>query len=307
MKQLFFCLLLLANVFAFAADSQTSPSTYIHEHPIIPKMVGLAGGTFKMGCVSGEGCRDGERVRALTLSPFRISQYEITIGQYMSCVEAGECKQPVWLDEKGRKKFFLQDLWADNAFDNPNHPIVGVSWTEALHYTRWLRTLTGEHYRLPTDAEWEYAARGGIEMFTASKPYANQDWPLDYSKDPHLWLIGFKVNGGNSAGKDGYYYLAPVGSYPPNNYGLYDMQGNVAEWCWEAVNNLVNNGEYEYDSSHDPVGLSDLSPDMLHVTRGGGWSSNPEDLRIPRRIPVPDIPAEDIGFRVVISHPIEDD
>lgn len=153
-------------------------------------------------------------------------------------------------------------------------PITGVSWFEAIGYAEWLSAHTGSQWRLPTESEWEYACRAGTEtpFFTGHDISADQANYL-YTEE------GSKIGPGK---------LQPVGSYPPNAFGLYDMHGNVSEWTqdlWRA--------SYETKAEVD---------ETRRVVRGGGWDYLPRLLRSSWRDSLPpDTRRDDLGFRLVVE------
>jgi formylglycine-generating enzyme required for sulfatase activity len=165
-----------------------------------PEMVSVRGGTFTMGCTSDNrsDCGDYEwPAHLVTLSDFQIGKYEVTQGQW----EAVMGNNP-------------------NTFSGcPSCPVEDVSWNEVQEFIRKLNALTGKRYRLPTEAEWEYAARGG-----------NQS-------------RGYKYSGSNDPGSVAWYEansekkIHPVGQKSPNELGIYDMSGNIMEWCEDQVDN----------------------------------------------------------------------
>ena len=115
-------------------------------------MVRIPAGSFRMGCVSGKDCNDNEKpVHTVHITSFELGKYEVTFAQYDTCVNDGGCRHKP--DDRG---------WGRG-----NRPVINVSWEDAQAYVKWLSAKTGEHYRLPSEAEWEYAARGGT-----SGPYS---------------------------------------------------------------------------------------------------------------------------------------
>jgi Uncharacterized conserved protein len=193
-------------------------------HPAEPEIVFVEGGTFMMGCSSEQGkdCKDDERPQhEVTLSSFNISKYLVTQRQWKLLL--GE-------EPSGKKK-------CDNL------PVEDVSWNDTQKFITALNAATGKNYRLPTEAEWEYAARGG----TKSKGYK-------YSGSNNLVDVAWFDKGG--------YSLEPVGTKQPNELGIYDMSGNVWEWCNDWAE------EYTASPQRDPKGPS--SGDF-RVMRGGGW------------------------------------
>ena len=204
-------------------------------------------------------------VHTVELNAFYMDKYEVTVGQYKQFVSA-----------TGHRS--LSD-WISNYSPTDNHPVVGVSWDDATAYAKW----SGK--RLPTEAEWEYAARGGLE----GKKYPWGD-PISTSQ----------ANYGNYVGK-----TVPVGSYSANGYGLYDMAGNVYEWC----SDWYDENYYSSSPSRNPQGPSSGS---YRVLRGGSWDDNTFDsswvfnLRVAYRnysIPSVTFNLNIIGFRCVSGFP----
>ncbi|MCD8539034.1 MAG: formylglycine-generating enzyme family protein [Leadbetterella sp.] len=159
--------------------------------------------------------------------------------------------------------------WADQ------QPIANISWTEAVAYCSWLSRKTGKKYRLPTEAEWEYAAKGGKK----SKGYK-------YSGSQWLDSVGwFNTNCGGKT--------HPVAQKKPNELGLYDMSGNVVEWCQDWF------GPYSPSPQSDPQGPGEGSN---RVQRGGSWSVTPQLCSVSIRfIRVPALRNSNVGFRLARS------
>ena len=207
------------------------------------EMVVIPGGRFRMGCQSDDGdCYEDEKpVREVRIASFALSKHEVTFAQWDACVSGGGCGgyRP---DDEGRGR--------------ADRPVVNVSWKDAQAYVSWLSRQTGEDYRLPTEAEWEYAARAG----TTTK----------YSWGDEIGQNRANCRGCGSRWDNS--ETAPVGSFPANAWGLHDMHGNVWEWvqdCW--------NGSY----AGAPVdGSAWLSGDCSErVLRGGSWINYPGYLR----------------------------
>lgn len=227
--------------------------------------VHVDGGTFDMGCMelfSNDCIEDELPVRRITLDSYDIGAFEITQKQWEKVMgstvqDQGNIFQP------GES---LNGWGAD-------YPMYCVSWEEAQIFCKELGRLTGNTYRLPTEAEWEYAARGG-------KKCEN----FKYSGGNSLDLVGwYQENGGGE--------VHPVGSRIPNSLGIYDMTGNVWEWCqdWGDV--------YDENDTWNPQGPSG---GQYRVCRGGSYACNAWDCRVTRRIGgMPSDHYGDLGFRIV--------
>ena len=207
-----------------------------------PQMAVLPAGSFRMGCLSNDGdCEDYEKpVHSVTIPrPFAVSVHEVTFEDYDRFARASGADMP---DDEG---------WGRG-----RRPVINVLWKDAKRYVAWLSSQTGEEYRLLSEAEWEYAARAG----TATK----YSWGDEVGRN--------RANCNDYRCGDRWEKTAPVGSFEPNAFGLYDMHGNVWEWvadCW--------NGSYEgapFDGSAWMQGYCEM-----RVLRGGYWFNDPRTLR----------------------------
>lgn len=211
-------------------------------------MVFVNGGTFLMG--SNEGREHEHPVHKVTLSDYYISRYEVTVVEYLAFVEATNSHHPEWLEPGS--KYNIHTGTYDNykrsgdALTNPNHPITGVSWRDANAYCKWLSNKEELSYRLPTEAEWEFAARGG----NANRGYLN---PGSDTLDHVAW---YRDNSGN--------HTHPIGQKAPNELGLYDMAGNVCEWVADLY------GMYSAEAQTNPTGPNKGNGIIF---RGGGFSN----------------------------------
>ncbi|OQW38840.1 MAG: hypothetical protein A4S08_08735 [Proteobacteria bacterium SG_bin4] len=256
-----------------------------------PVMVMIKPGRFEMGSPSDEeGRSDDEGPRhAVTIpKPFAISRCEITVGQFRQFVEDKDYHQgKVYLttaEQSGKECYFWdaekkqadrspERNWKNAGFEqSDDHPVVCVSWDDAQAYVKWLSQRTGAVYRLPTEAEWEYAARAG----TPTARYYQDDRQCDYANG--LGQEGKSIADSGwvlAECSDGHVYTAPVASYGENQFGLFDMLGNVWEWtrdCWhDNYGNAPGDGSAWLDRDDGDCNR--------RVVRGGSWGGSPRGLR----------------------------
>ena len=231
-----------------------------------PEMVVIPSGSFRMGCVSGQGCNDDAKpVHDVRIAqPFALSKHEVTFADWDACVSAEGCNS------------YRPD---DRGWGRGSRPVIYVSWADAQTYVSWLSQQTGEEYRLPSESEWEYAARAGT---TTKYFWGNQIGHNRANCDGcgSRWsgLFGRRT--------------APVGSFSPNSWGIHDMQGNVREWvedCW-------NHSYIGAPSGGEPWISGDCS---RRVLRGGSSASFPWKLGSANRVGFTKSSRwEYVGFRV---------
>jgi formylglycine-generating enzyme required for sulfatase activity len=231
-------------------------NTYTQSYP---EMVTVEGGTFTMGDTEMDGNKIELPTHQVTLKTFKIAKTETTVLQWRVYCDATGTKMPK------SPIYGLKD----------NNPIVNVNYEDVMEYCGWLSKKTGKLYRLPTEAEWEYAARGGNK----SKGYK-------YSGGQKLDLVGWF--GDNSSGQENL-----VGLKTPNELGIYDMSGNVMEWCLDWF------GEYKASPETNPKGASTGDGRVL---RGGSYNLPATNCRVAARTSnEPDFRFDFAGFRVVLS------
>ena len=225
-----------------------------------PGMVALRGGEFRRGDLQGDGDSDEQNPQIVKLKPFAIGMYEVTFDEYDRFSSSTRHELP---DDQG---------WGRS-----RRPVINVSWENANAFTEWLSQQTGERYRLPTDAEWEYAARGGT---------ATRFWWGDQVSEGNANCAECKSlwDGEKSS---------PVGSFDPNPFGLHDTAGNVFEWVADCWNDSFSAAPAD-GSALDKPGCG------VRVIRGGAWSFPPTEIRSANRWRnFQSRRSDDTGFRVV--------
>ncbi|MCI0691139.1 SUMF1/EgtB/PvdO family nonheme iron enzyme [candidate division KSB1 bacterium] len=212
-------------------------------------MVLIPAGSFMMGSDDmGSDDYDSEKpVHQVYIDDFYMDKYEVTVAQYQKFLNANP-------------KQSKPDHW-DEQLQNSNRPVVYVSWNDAVTYCEWLSKQRGKRVRLPTEAEWEYAARGGL----SGKKYP---WGDEISQSLANYNNPWNAEWSQGAGK----YLREVGSYAKNGYGLYDMAGNVWEWCED----WYDENYYKNSPSRNPKGPTS---GKSRVLRGGSWYNYPQYVR----------------------------
>jgi formylglycine-generating enzyme required for sulfatase activity len=261
-----------------------------------PEMVALPAGEFRMGSPaneSGHTAAEGPQID-VTLPAFAIGKYPVTRGEFAAFVQASgyQPAQRCWTD-LGGGKFDFSDAadWRHPGFAQTDRdPVVCVSWQDAAAYARWLAKKAGKAYRLPSESEWEYAARAGTRT---SRYWGDAD--RDFCSYGNIADRAAKRKYANwtiVACDDGYAFTAPVGSFKPNRFGLYDMLGNAKQWTADCgggdLTKMPTDGSPREDS-----GCTD------HSVRGSGWDGLPNTSRAAYREHGPaDYAAFNYGFRV---------
>ena len=256
-------------------------------------MVFIPAGQFQMGSEAEDADDDEQPVHTVHLEAFYMDKYEVTNAQFKTFVDANS----QWQKDKIEDKFHDDDYyllhWNGNNYPEgkANHPVTQVNWYAAMAYAAW----AGK--RLPTEAEWEYAARGGLAGQTY--PWGNTITPADANYDFHVRDIPYYFKAGETT---------PVGQYAANGYGLYDMVGNAWEWCLD---------EYDADfyarshNSRNPISgaktiqwlldnFTSIPTNSWRVLRGGSLDLSARFLRVASRYKsTPTIPSAFRGFRCV--------
>jgi formylglycine-generating enzyme required for sulfatase activity len=214
-------------------------------------MVVVPAGSFTMGSPSSEAGREsdeGPEHQVTIANAFAVGKFEVTFAEWDACLSDGACDgyEP-----------------SDSGWGKGNRPVIHVSWNDAQSYLTWLSRKTGKQYRLLSESEWEYAARAGTTTpfhwgDTASHDnanYGNDVCCMGLAKGPDMWEN-----------------TSPVGSFPPNAFGLYDMSGNVWEWTADCQNK-------GYDGAPSDGAAWSTGDCSMHVMRGGSWFSDPAFAR----------------------------
>ena len=229
------------------ADHTLRIGEIFRDCPDCPEMVVLPAGGFDMGSPPeeiGRAADEGPVHRVEIARPFAIGRYEITFAQWDRCFAAGGCRHRP----------------DDNGWGRADRPVINISWRDATEFVAWLAEATGQPYRLPSEAEWEYAARAGT---ATARPWGEAIG---------TGLANCRGCGGDWDGRQ----TAPVGHFPPNAFGLYDMLGNVWEDtadCWHAG----------YDGAPADGSAWREGDCRRRVMRGGAWSVLPAYVRSANR------------------------
>lgn len=240
-------------------QSQTTNKTHIDPATAM-EFVYVPGGCFQMGSPSSDLQRreNEEPVHEVCLDAFYMGKHEVTGGQYKSV-----------MGEVPRIK------------SGSNYPVDELSWNDAQSFINKLNSISKKNYRLPTEAEWEYAARAGTTT------------PFCFGNN----ILTSQANFGGNFTRDGKKYKSQaqtVGSYPPNSFGLYDMHGNVWEWCQDWYNKDYYKSSFNKNPSGPPSGSE-------RIARGGSGLNYPKDLRSASRFGFdPDYRSNFFGFRLVL-------
>lgn len=238
-----------------------------------PALVPIPAGCFLMGCDTGQ---DNEKpVHRVWIDEFLLAACQVTNAEYDRFLRDTQTQPP--------------PFWSDPAFSHPEQPVVGVSWHAAVRYCEWLSQRTGRTFRLPTEAEWERAARGGNIRGDNIEESALFPW----GDTPPQSLPGY-ADRCAAHWKSG---PEPVGRAEPNAYGLYNMCDNVHEWCsdWFAP------GYYAVSPERNPRGPE---TGTRRASRGGSWRHHIKMSRCAARSSIPpEFQYADYGFRVACNNP----
>lgn len=261
----------------FELPRSAPPEEFINSAGITMRRI--PAGEFRMGSPALEAGRDktSETLHTVQISkPFYIGAYEVTRGQFAKFVQSENYLTEAEISRSGGYGFNETTLeeegpnpaynWKNLGFaQNDDHPVANVTWNDAQRFCRYLSDKEGRMYRLPTEAEWEYACRAG-----EASAFYNGENPEAVAMIGNVGDAAYASRKADARGwaitaNDGFVFTAPVGRYRPNAFGLYDMIGNVSEWCSDWYGSTY----YEMSPAADPRGPNAGS---YRVIRGGCWN-----------------------------------
>jgi formylglycine-generating enzyme required for sulfatase activity len=274
-----FALLVLLSAHAGAQRKQTDDSgngRVLRDCAACPEMVVLPAGEFMMGSPeseAGRGRNEGPQ-RKVAIRSFAMGKFEVTFAQWDACAAEGGCKhQP-----------------GDETWGRGRRPVINVSWQDATEFAGWLARKTGQPYRLPSEAEWEYAARGVTSA-------AEQHTPFSTGPTINYQQANYDANFIYGDGKMGIYRqkTVEVGTFRRNAFGLHDMHGNVWEWVQDCYRDSYRGAPGD--------GSAVVARDCgLRILRGGSWNYFPKLLRSAYRYATPpEVRLDMVGLRVARS------
>jgi formylglycine-generating enzyme required for sulfatase activity len=246
-----------------------------HLNFTLPDMIDIPAGEFEMGCVSTIDCKPREKpVHKVIVPAFQMAKTEVTAELWAACVKAKGCSHEP----------------ENNGWTELGMPVRYVSWDDVQVFITWLNSATGDHYRLPSEAEWEYAARAGTETpFNTGMCITDQQANFEGN--------AFKAAGCSQEGKNRKRVVA-VASFSANAFGLHDMHGNVWEWtddCWHQ--------NYDDAPTDGSVWSGSASECERHTMRGGTWHGAVDYMRSAYRFRYPrEIRTGGLGFRLARSY-----
>jgi formylglycine-generating enzyme required for sulfatase activity len=281
------------------------PKDAFRECADCPEMVVVPAGSFTMGSPKDEGGRndnEGPQHVVTIARPFAVGKLHVTVDQFAAfardSLHEAKVAGCVTYAEGGKEEERSDRSWGNTGFPQESgHPVVCLDWEDAKAYVGWLVKKTGKPYRLLTEAEWEYAARG--RTAPGAHPrfwFGNDVKDLCRHGNGLDKTAGYTIPGAKDLSQlapcdDGYAYTAPAGHYAPNAFGLYDMAGNALQWTEDCLSD---------DYKGAPTNGSAFQTGFCgfgHVIRGGSWNDNPRRLRAAQREWARG-PIVTVGFRV---------
>ena len=272
-------LLILASLSSLAeAQRKTADGSgrVFRDCSACPEMVVLPAGEFMMGSPESERGRDKNEgpQRKVAVPSFAMGKHEVTFAQWDACVAESGCTHKA----------------GDEGWGRGQRPVINVSWHDATAFVAWLTRKTGKTYRLPTEAEWEYAARGVTKAEAPHLPFATGA-TINYQQ------ANYDANFRYGGGAPGIFRqkTVVVGTFRKNAFGLHDVHGNVWEWVQDCYRDSYEGAPTD--------GSAVVAPDCgLRVLRGGAWNYHPQLLRSAYRYATaPKVRLEIAGFRVACS------
>ena len=289
-KLIYLCCIVALITISSSAPINLKPLKTFRDCPECPEMIVIPAGSFMMGCLENDSsCSPQEKpLREIKIRQFAAGKFDVTRGEWRAFVAAtnrptsGGCVASALPIDSLHTPWDLNPSasWKNLGFtQDDSHPVVCITWNDAQEYIRWLSKKTGADYRLLTEAEWEYAARAGTTTpfpwgSTATHEYAN------YGRD--------NCCEGRQLGDDQWTFTSPVGSFPPNAFGLYDMNGNVLQYVQDCFANSYSahptdgtayTGSIELKMTERFSWMDGKNSCSFHMIRGGCWGDPPEMIR----------------------------
>ena len=266
-----------AKTHAAKAPAAEASAKSFRDCPNCPEMVVIPAGEFLMGSPESERGRskdEGPQHPVTFAKPFAAGKFEVTFNEWDACVADKGCTYTP----------------GDEGWGRGRHPVINLSWNDIQQYTAWLSKKTGKDYRLLSESEWEYAARGITKTSDASTPFSTGQ-TISYKQ------ANYDANFTYGSGQQGAYRqkTTDAGSFPKNAFGLYDMHGNVWEWVEDCY-------KPSYEGAPSDGSPVTAAPCDLRILRGGAWNYYPKLLRSAYRYATPPgIRLNNFGFRVARS------
>jgi serine/threonine-protein kinase PpkA len=278
---------------------------------LAPQLVAIPAGCFQMGSPDSEAGHNADEVlHRVCVKGFQLASHELTFIEfkhfvvatnYLTDAEKNTTESGCWSYEKDPEKPWDWRTWASwkhpiqGAFVFKDYPVTCVSSNDVTAYIAWLNKETGQLYRLPTEAEWEYAARAGT--VTARYWGNNPDISCGYANVADVTQSGSAQWPEMHKCQDGHFFATKVGSLQANNFGLHDMLGNVGEWTCSKYEEKYTGGEAQC------IPQNGISEEVFIAIRGGAWNADPSRLRAAYRTSVtPWTRQANLGFRLVKEH-----
>jgi formylglycine-generating enzyme required for sulfatase activity len=263
--------------------------TEIIKIELVGEFVSISAGSGCMGDRTGDGEADEQPAHQTRISAFLLARYEVTRGQFAHFVaatgyvtdaerEGSQQSGCMGVDpEEWSFKYRADWNWRSPGFEQAeNHPVVCVSYNDALAFIEWLNQETGYLFRLPTEAEWEYVAHAGSRSVYPWGDDAVYGCARANVADRNAWPGYEKSPFGRIDCNDGYAFTAPVGSYAPNRFGIFDMSGNVWEWNADCY-------QKSYSGASNDGSAFNAPQCRLRVFRGSSWMNSAKSVRSSNR------------------------